>query len=551
MDKFGKLGSVQAIGRFWNSLTGPQKLVTAIFVASSIVLLCVASVMAARPNMEVLFSGLQAEDAGAIVAKLQERKVEYELDGGGSVIKVPAKNVHDLRLRMAGDGLPQGGSVGFEIFDKTNLGMTEFAQRLNYQRALQGELTRTIMQIDRVQNARVHIAIPEDRLFDRREKHPQASVVLKLSAGSTLDGDQVAGIVHLVSSSVEGMKPNNVTVVDTRGNVLSEGGDEASPFNARLSASQLETRQAYERQTQKNIESMLERVLGPNKAIVRVSAKLDFDQKETNSEVFEPVKETAQTGSAADTGKAVDGYRGVLLSERRTDETYGPNRSGGSSPTASVGGIPGKVGGKAGVTPNTSPGSEATVSEVRGGYHRSESSAEYQVTKTTQRVVQTPGAVQLLSVAVMLDGKVDVGQIPAIQRVVEASAGIDPKRGDRVIVESVPFDDKTAKQEEKEMAAIASKQTYLSIGKTAGGVLLLLGFLFYLKGLLKGISLSPAANQGAGNVQLGPAFQQQSAATAYAPVAATPIDGGGSTAGGGAPRDPKEVAQVVREWLQN
>ena len=550
MEQFGKLGPVQAAAQFWSSLTSAQKLITGIFVASSVMLLVIVAVVATRPKMEVLFSGLQAEDAGAIVGKLQESKVEYEIDGGGTVIKVPSKNVHELRLQMATDGLPQGGTVGFELFDKTNLGMTEFAQKLQYQRALQGELTRTINQIDSVQTARIHLALPERDVFDREDKHPQASVVVKLRAGRELDENQIAGIVHLVASAVEGLKPNYVTVVDTRGNVLSEGTDGESPFDARLSASQIDLKATYEKQMQKNIESMLERVLGPNKAIVRVNTKMNFDQRETDSETYEPVKTTAQTGTAAETGKPVDGYKGVLLSEETTRENYGANSGQGAPP---AGGIPGRIGGTAGVTPNTRPTGTTVSVEAGSGYTREESSNKYQVSKTTEHIVQTPGTVEKVSVAVMLDSKIDPGQVPSIQRVVEASAGIDPKRGDKVVVESVLFDDKAAKTEETEMEKVATSERNLSIGRTAGGVILLAGFLFFMKGLLRGIKLDAprTAGQPAREPEFAPAMTYSpatvgvgagTAAMAETSLPSTPVE---------VSQSPDEVAQVVREWISN
>ena len=411
-------------------------------------------------------------------------------------------------------------------------------------------MTRTISQIDMVQQAKVHIAIPERSLFDKDEKHPTASVVLKLGAGRTLGADQVAGIVHLVASAVEGMKPNNISVIDTRGNLLSEANDSGSPFDARLTATQMDIKQGYEREMQKNIETMLERAVGPNKAMVRVNAKVNFDQKETNSEVYEPVKAgSAQSGAAAATAQPVEGYKGVLLSEQSVEEKYGQN-SGPNSGRAPMplGGIPGKVGGVAGVAANVRPGSAATVTEVNGGYTRQETNNKFEVSKTTEHLVQTPGSIEQISVAVMLDSKVDSGQTPAIQRIVEAAAGIDTKRGDKVIVESMPFDDKAAKDEEKEMASLASQERNLSVGKTAGGVVLLLGFVFFLKKTLKGINLGiPQTVQQA--YQPAPVAAGAGGATA-AQFSGTAPAGPVMVASGG-PQDPQEVAQVVREWLTN
>jgi len=524
MDQLSKLGPVQATIKFWNSLAGSQKFVTVLFVVTSIALLGIVSVVATRPRMEVLFSGLEPEDAGAIAAKLQERHVQYDVGGDGAVIKVPAKEVHEMRLQMASAGLPQGGNVGFEIFDKTNLGMTEFAQRLNYQRALQGELSRTISTLDRVEQARVHVSIPEQDVFEDREKHPQASVVVKLRPGGSLAADQVGGIVHLVASAVQDMKPNYVTVVDTRGNVLSEASDSADGLDARMTASQMQVKQAYESAMRKDIESMIERALGPNKAVVRVAAKMDFDRTETSSETYEPA---AQTGPARE-------QRGILLSEQRLEETYG----GGSA--AGVGGV-------VGVRANTRPTPAVQTAEAEGGYKRLETTTKYEVSRTTEHTVKLPGAVEKVSVAVMLDSSVGSEKAASIQSVVQAAAGIDPKRGDTVIVETVAFDNKAAKQEEKELKSIAAKETYFSVGKTAGGVILLLGFLFLIRGLLKQVKLTlpePAiAGRAAQLMGAGGGTGALGAAAGSAPGV------GYDSPEVGRP-NPEDVAQVVKQWIR-
>jgi flagellar M-ring protein FliF len=540
MEQFRQLGPVQAASQFWSSLTSAQKLITSIFVVSSIILLAVVAMIATKPKMEVLFSGLQPDDAGAIVAKLQERKIEYEIDGGGSVIKVPSKSVAELRLQMATDGLPQGGTVGFELFDKTNLGMTEFAQKVQYQRALQGELMRTIDQIDSVVKSKVSLAIPERSLFEGEDKHPTASVCVKLRAGSEMGSEQVAGIVHLVSSAVEGMKPEYVDVVDTRGNVLSESSDSDSPFNARLTNSQIELKTTYEKQMQKNIESMLERVLGPNKAIVRVNTKMNFDQKQTDSETYEPVK-------ALD-GTAVAGYKGVLLSEDMTHETYG-------SKQGQTGGVVGTASALAPVR-GTPPPATVSVEGSNGGYIRDQSSTKYQVSKTTQHIVQAPGTVEQVSVAVMVNSS-DPGIVPSIQRSVEAAAGIDPKR-DKVTVETMKFDESASQTAEKEMASAANMANYMNIGKTVGGILLLLGFLFFLKKMLTGIKIgmpgpseqtawqqdpAPAMVYSPATVGVGAVMPEPEMAMAGAPsMSSMPTE---------VAQSPDEVAQVVREWISN
>ena len=508
-----KLGPLQALGKFWGTLNPTQRFISAAFLSLSVVLLVIVSIVATRPHMGVLFSGLEPDDAGTIIAKLQENDIPYEVDG--SAIKVPEKRVHEMRMQLASQGLPQGSSVGFEIFDKSNLGMTEFSQRMSYQRALSGELSRTINQLEGVIASRVHIAVPEPSVFTDKDKAATASVVVKLRPGGKLGSDQVGGIVHLVSSAVEGLKPNHVTVVDTNGNLLSEASDESTGLDPRLSASQLRLKRDHEQQMEKNIQSMLERVLGSNKAIVRVNAKINFDRRETSSTVYQPLGGTGN---------------GVLLSEQKLDEAYG-------SGSGTTGGV---VGARARLRPGGGPTTTAAGEE--GGYRRSETNSKYEVSKITEHVIKAPGEVERVSVAVMVDGKVDASKIPAIRNAVATAAGIDLAGKDKITVESVDFDDSAVKQEEKELKAIASRSTYLSAAKTAGAVILLVVFLFFLRGLLSRINVSIPESV---TVQEIPAGQAAAMSQAYRHMAG----GGNGGAQPGPQAPPEEVAQVVRKWM--
>jgi flagellar M-ring protein FliF len=514
MDQLMKLGPFQAASKFWNSLSGTQRFISAVFISTSIVLLAIVSVVATRPRMTVLFAGLQSEDAGAVVAKLQEKRIPYVVDG--SAIKVPEKYVHETRMELAGQGLPAGGSVGFEIFDKSNLGMTEFAQRLNYQRAMQGELARSIDQLRGVIQSRVHIAIPEESIFTDTRKEPTASVIVKLNPGSALDSDKVGSIVHLVSSAVEGLRPNHVTVVDTNGNVLSEATDEATGLDPRLSGSQLKLKAEHERQVVHDIQSMLERVLGANKAIVRVNAKINFDRKETSSEIYQPI--------AAD--------KGIVMSEERLEESYN-----GSSGT--VGGV---VGTRANLRPSGPMAAAGT--SAGGGYQRLETTNKYEVSKTTEHVVKAPGQIEKLAVAVLVDGRVDASKLPAIRSAVATASGIDLKRGDQITVESMTFDNSAIKKEEKELQAMASRSTYLSIGKSVGGVLLLLGFLFFLRTMLKQVKITIPEP-----VVVQEVTAAQTPVQGYAPPPGFAASGEDGSPARNVPQQPEEVAQVVRKWM--
>jgi len=528
MDQMKNLAFLRGIVQFWGNLTGTQRFITIVFIVSSIVVLSLISMLATKPQMAVLFSGLQSEDSGTVVTKLQEKKIPYQIDG--NTIKVPEKNVAELRMALASEGLPKSGTVGFELFDKTSLGMTEFTQRLNYQRALQGELSRTINELDGVENSRVHIVIPDHSVFLENDKQPSASVVVKLRPGSTLNSEQVSGVVHLVSTAVEGLKPNSITIVDTNGNELSGPSDESgSGLDPRMGASQMALKRAHERQMERDIQSMLERVLGANKAVVRVNARINFDRVEQTSETYQPLRTN----------------QGVLSSETRLRESYAgqdKNPAGVMQPTGTV------------PTP-----------AAKGGYSREETTSKYEVSKNSQHVVKAPGQIERLTVAVMVDGDVDSAKKAAITNAVTMAAGIDMGRGDQIKVESMKFDDTVAKANDAEMQAISKRESYGNIGKIVGAVLLLLLVLFFAKGSFARIALPG---------QTGVIVHEISGGTAAASLpgldmaahgdkrTTVGVSAGGngegqafgehldfSTAGQTLQAAPEEIAQVLRKWM--
>ncbi|MDX1707752.1 MAG: flagellar basal-body MS-ring/collar protein FliF, partial [Desulfobacterales bacterium] len=241
---------------------------------------------AGKPEFHPLYSNLDANDAGVILSRLKDQKIPYRLSANGSTILIPQELIYETRMDLASEGLPQGGSIGFELFDNTKLGMTEFAQNVNYQRALQGELVRSINGFEEVESCRVHIVMPEKSLFIETEEAASASVILKLRHGKWLSPQQVQGIVHLVSSSVSRLNPENVTVVDSSGRLLT--GRDSPTGVATLSADQLDHQVKVERKLENRVLSMLEKALGANSAIVRVSCALNFKQHELTEERFLP-----------------------------------------------------------------------------------------------------------------------------------------------------------------------------------------------------------------------------------------------------------------------
>jgi len=299
----GKLAS------WWKSANGTQR---ALLVGGTVCALAsVGAVVmwSSQPDFVVLFSGVDPESAGQILDELSEAKVPYRVSSQGSTILVPSDRVGEQRLRIAGKGLTGSGTVGYEIFDKSNLGMTEFLQQVNYRRALEGELTRTIVSLDEIRNARVHLVIPESRPFRRDREPPKASVTIDLRPGSQLRADQVRGIVALVASSVEGLEAGGVTLVDSSGREL---GGAAGRGELAVTSEQLRIQQEVEDHLSRKAASMLEQVVGAGQVVVQVNAELDFERVERNVESYDPASAAIRSeqrvtgeGSAGDSQETI------------------------------------------------------------------------------------------------------------------------------------------------------------------------------------------------------------------------------------------------------
>jgi flagellar M-ring protein FliF len=391
----------QLLSDFWKgfSVLPPARMMIILLVAAATVAGVWGLVYwANQADYKVLFSNLSAEDASGIVAKLQEKKIPYELSGGGGTISVPSGQVTEVRLEMASQGLPQGGGVGFEIFDQKNLGATEFEQQLNYRRALQGELARTINSLEEIQQCRVHLAIPKDSLFVEEQKRPTASVTLKLKNGRTLRPDQIEGIGHLVASSVEGLSPADVMVVDSKGNILSRKQDESRL--GKMTASQVEYQTNLEKDMANRIQTMLEKVVGQGKAVVRVAAELDFSVMEKTEELYDPESPV------------------IRSTQKQTEKSTPP----------------------AGAT--NAKSAEEKLDEV----------INYEINKTVNKTVMPVGEIQKLSIAVLVDGNYtkdkkgeekyqprDKKELDSIEDLVRKSAGFNATRGDQISVTNMPF----------------------------------------------------------------------------------------------------------------
>ena len=273
---------------------GPAKLLVMGTIAALLITgFVMLSTRLAAPHMSLLFADLTVEDAGNIVGRLETMNVPFELSNQGRNVHVPEGQVLRLRLTMAEEGLPSGGSLGYELFDRNDsLGTTSFVQNLNHLRALEGELARTIQTIDRVAAARVHLVLPRRELFSRDKPEPSASIILKLRGGSRLGAPQVQAIQHLISSAVPDLQPSRVSIVDGKGNLLSRGEDEGATGGAsRLADLQL----AYENRLKHQIEGLVEQSVGVGKVRAQVSAVMNFDRVTTNSEEYDPESQVARS----------------------------------------------------------------------------------------------------------------------------------------------------------------------------------------------------------------------------------------------------------------
>ena len=365
-----------------------------------------------------LMTGLTAEDASAIVEKLAAAKVPYQIGAGGSTIMVPETQVYELRLKIAGEGLPRGSGVGFEIFNEPGLGVDRFTEELNYQRALEGELQRTLRSLESVRDARVHVVLPKKSLFERKEDRARASVTIHLFPGRQLGGEQVQAVVHLVASAVSGLAPEDVTVVDGAGTVLAKGGDQLAALGQGIAQ-----QRAIERNLEGRVVDILERVVGVGRVAVRVNATLDYAQRENTTESYDP-------------------EGAVVRSEQTSEEENGSAGNGAAS------GVPGARSNLAGAP---TPAGTSTGTGSHTGRHVQ--TRNYEITKAIRHEVQPVGVLQRISAAVLVDGVRKAAadgtttysertpeEMNRLKGLVQKAVGYDPKRGDEIEVQSMAFE---------------------------------------------------------------------------------------------------------------
>ena len=402
-------------------------------IALLVVAAVAAMVMGRQPDYKVLFSNLSDKDGGAIVAQLSQMNVPYKHADGGGAILIPAERVHDVRLRLATQGLPRGSVTGFELMETNRFGMTQFQERLNFQRGLEGELTRSIQALSSVQGARVHLALPNQNGFFREQQKPSASVLVSLHPGRILDGAQLAGIVHLVASSVPELAPSAVSVLDDTGKLLSQSPDAAGEDG--INAQQLLYVQQIEQQYARRIMEILEPVVGRNNVKAQVSAELDFSRTESTSEQFRP-NQTPDSGA--------------IRSQQVLES------SGTANKTAT--GVPGAVANQP-PAPSAAPVNGANPAPTAGGQQgaeestsKRESTTNYEVDKTVKVTRGNNWAIKRLSAAVVVNYQalaeekggaspkpLTPEQIEQMTGLVRETIGFNKERGDSVNLMNTPF----------------------------------------------------------------------------------------------------------------
>jgi flagellar M-ring protein FliF len=449
------------LGDIWGQLGASQRINV---VAATFVLvagLVAVAFWSSHADYGLLYGGLSDTEAAKVTAALDDAKVPYKSGSGGSIL-VPSDKVYAMRMQLAGRGIPSGDGVGFEIFDKANFGISDFVQRANYTRAIQGELARTISQIDEVQSARVMIVLPENRLLLDKNTYPTASVFVHVRGNSQLQPQSINSIRFLVANSVEGLKPNHVSVVDNLGNVLSENSDDDSLTG--LTSTQLAARRNLEQYLARKAQDMLDKVLGPGQAIVRISADINYDTLTRTDEKFDP-----------------DGQ--VIRTQTKNDQNTDSSTTTSSSPVG--------ISANTTTTTNSTQTASAPVNNTQN--HTTTSTVEYEIGKTTSSMVQAAGGIKKLDASVTVaaqfqgtgDDRKVVPRSPEdlkkLQDIVSSAVGINTTRGDTIALEELPFNNDFADNITKELdqqqktdfwVTLARNSVYPALGIVALFILL-------------------------------------------------------------------------------
>ncbi|HUA68874.1 MAG TPA: flagellar basal-body MS-ring/collar protein FliF [Candidatus Saccharimonadales bacterium] len=464
MNNLAKLGA--QLRDIWKQLGVNQRITV---ISATVVLVAGLAAMAywsSRTPYSLLYGKLSSTEAGKVINALDSAKIPYEIGAGGGSILVPEDKVYAVRMQLAGQGIPNSDGVGFEIFDKPNFGISDFVQRADYIRAVDGELARTISQIDAVESARVMIVMPENQLLLDRDKYPTASVFVHVRGDTQLEPQTVNAIRFLVANSVEGLKPNHVTVVDNLGNVLS--ANDANDSLSGLTSSQLAAQRDLEQYLTKKAQDMLDKVLGPGQAIVRVAAEINLDTLTRTSESYDP-----------------DGQ--VISTQTKNDDN---TETTSSTPNVGAG-----ISANTTTSSNTTQTAAAPVTTTRN--NQTTSTVQYDISKTTSNLVQVAGGIKRLTAAVTIAEqtkgagadqqlvKRSPAELSQLSSIVAGAIGLDPSRGDTISLEELPFNDQFATDVTHELDQQQKQQFWWELAKSLVYPFLALAALFVLLRLFK------------------------------------------------------------------
>ncbi|OIQ01531.1 MAG: flagellar M-ring protein FliF [Zetaproteobacteria bacterium CG06_land_8_20_14_3_00_59_53] len=497
-----------------------------LFAASGLMLAGFLSMVlwSAKTPYQTLYAGMDAKSAASVVEYLQKERIPYQLQGEGTVM-VPADQVYAARLKLAGQDIAPGGDSGFELFDKkAEFGISDFAQQVNYQRAMQGELARTIEVLPMVSTARVHIVLARESAFADRKRESSASVMLKLTGSQKMNRENVSAIQNLVAASVPGLDPAAVTIVDAGGNLLSRDEEQAA-----LGAGQSlqETQSRIEQRLETRITGMLEQVVGEGQAVVRVTAMLNRQMSEQNSKQFNP-----------------DGQ--VVRSQKEASE----NRS---STDSTAQGVPGT----ASNTPGANPATAQAAASPKDSASRNESTVNYEISSITEHKVIPSGGITKISVAAIVGGSFATPgdaasfqprsktELKTLQGLIEKAIGFDEDRGDSVEIQSLPLLDITSTQDEEALSAQENKAFYLELARygLAGLAMLLLAF-FILRPLARLIGSDPESKKKEAEEKAANASLQTLSPAAFAHLESM------QQARHAIQHQPERAGKIVREWVE-
>ncbi|UVO06866.1 flagellar M-ring protein FliF [Pectobacterium polonicum] len=474
----GSATGKNSFGEILNRLRANPKIPLLIAAAATIAIVVALTLWAKGPDYRVLYSNINDRDGGAIVSELTKLNIPYRFAENGGAIMIPAANVYETRLRLAQLGLPKGGAVGFELLDQEKFGISQFSEQINYQRALEGELSRTIETLGPVQNARVHLAIPKPSLFVREQKSPSSSVTLTLQPGRALDEGQINSIVYMVSSSVAGLPPDNVTVVDQTGRLLTQAGGSGRDLNA----AQLKYSNEVEAMYQRRIESIIAPMVGMGNVHAQVTAQIDFSAREQTDEQYQPnqppdkaaVRSQQTSQSEQKGGPNVGGVPGALTNQPAPAPTApiatAPNNANANNQAGQQ-------------NPNNAAGTQANSANavIQTSNVRNDATTNYEVDKTILHTKHSTGGVKRLSAAVIVnyqppgeDGKpvaLTEDQIKQIETVAREAMGFSAERGDTLNVVNTPFMDSAEGSSE---LPFWQKQAFFDLLMEAGRWLLVL-----------------------------------------------------------------------------